>query len=183
MEETQEQQPQKTENPDDTETVFIGQSSETKALSSTMDAIREQDSKSRSADTIMMPTAAELLGSGLVLLTKNEKKKIKREKRRAEALEALEQTVSSETATPEPEESSNKSNNKNKNRRKKNKRSVSEFKNEEDHSEGTSPKKVKKDEDEPFDFATAPSVLNSIDDGTKSKKKKKAFFGKYTRTR
>ncbi|VVT56222.1 uncharacterized protein SAPINGB_P004901 [Magnusiomyces paraingens] len=175
VEEVQEQQPQ-TETTDDRETVFIGQSNETKALSSTMDAIREQDSKSRSADTIMMPTAAELLGSGLRLLTKNEKKKIKREKRRAEALEAGEQTTSSDAATPEPEESQSKNKNKNKNKNKKNKRAISEVNNEEDHSKETSPKKAKKDDDVPFDFATAPSVLNSVDDnGAKSKKKKKAF--------
>lgn len=152
---------------DDKNLVFIGQSNNTQSFSSTLDAIRDQDAKaSNSSDTILMPTTAELLGSDFRLLTKKERKQMKREKRALEEDAASEENKASH-AVPKAE----------KKYKRKNKRAISEAT---EDSANAGAKKQKTDEAAPFDFASAPSVLNGDSSSSKRKSKAKKEFNPYS---
>lgn len=157
----------------DEDFVYIGNSNNTGELSTIEEAVKDKSKEASSSDTIMLPTAAELLGSKINVLTKNERKKLKREKRLLEEKKRKE----AEGIVDEPEEEDNEEpHDKPGKKQKKGKKRAAE---QQEGEEGQKTKIQKTGEDtsgddakEGFDYKLAPSVLYGDVKGTGRKSKR-----------
>lgn len=146
----------------DDNVIFIGQSNKSQVLADESKDTKGEDFDS-SQGNIELPSSAELIASQFNLLSKSQRKKLKRKMRKeAEAKEEL-ATDSTNIETSETSEQ----------KRKREEESTDQLI-EEDSSHSSASKKPKL-ESLPFNYDKAPSVLNrnNEEDGKKKKKKNK----------